>query len=110
MSKQEKRINLLEEKIRQLEIYHFTKCPPNKVKIVDRLIRKYSFRLQHLNALYLQENKMISVKLYTATVKHDKGIATIRVAAQNKKEAKEIIMQNEGCPARAILKIEKGIK
>jgi len=51
MSKLEYRKNLLEQKIRQLEIYHFTKCPPNKVKIVDRLIRKYSFRLLRLNAL-----------------------------------------------------------
>jgi len=51
MSKLEYRKNLLEQKIRQLEIYHDSRCPGYKLRIVERLMKKYSFRLHRLNCL-----------------------------------------------------------
>lgn len=50
-NKLERRKEILEEKIRQLELYHDSRCPFHKLRIVERLMKKYSFRLQRLNCL-----------------------------------------------------------
>lgn len=51
MSKLEYRKRILEHKIEELEKYHDGKCPFHKLRIVERLMKKYSFRLQRLNCL-----------------------------------------------------------
>lgn len=46
--KQARRLELLEEKIKQLEMYHDTKCPESKKKTVRRLMKFYCKRLAYL--------------------------------------------------------------
>lgn len=40
-----RRVELLEEKIKQLEMYHDGKCPEKKLKTVRKLIKIYCRRL-----------------------------------------------------------------
>jgi len=40
-----RRVELLEEKIKQLELYHDQKCPERKIKIVRKMIKFYCKRL-----------------------------------------------------------------
>lgn len=44
-TKQIRRAELLEEKIKQLEMYHDTRCPESKKKTVRRLMKFYCKRL-----------------------------------------------------------------
>lgn len=44
---------------------------------------------------------------FIVTVKHDKGTARIRTAAQDEAAARKIIMSAEGCPDRAIIKVKE---
>jgi ferredoxin len=48
---------------------------------------------------------MVKIRLYVATVQHDKGTVKIAVPARNKKIARELIMAAEHCPSRAIKEI-----
>jgi len=43
--KQTRRLELLKEKIKQLEMYQDTKMPPSKAKTVKRLIKFYCKKL-----------------------------------------------------------------
>jgi hypothetical protein len=47
------------------------------------------------------------VNTYKVTVKHDKGKIDIIVKATCKKSAIKMIMDNEGCPINAIIKVVK---
>lgn len=40
-----RKVELLEEKIKQLEQYHDSKCPEKKLKIVRKMIKIYCRRL-----------------------------------------------------------------
>lgn len=52
MSKLEYRKHVLEHKIEELEKYHDSPiCPFYKLTIIEKLLKKYSFRLQRLNCL-----------------------------------------------------------
>lgn len=42
---------------------------------------------------------------YKVTVKHDKGKTTFTVSALGEEMAKQIVMDIEGCPANAIVKV-----
>ena len=44
---------------------------------------------------------------YTVTVKHDKGTAKIRVRADSEAKARKRVMDTEGCPACAIVRVTK---
>lgn len=50
---------------------------------------------------------METIKQYKVTLQHDNGIATITVNATSEDSAKNIIMDVERCPLRAILEIEE---
>jgi len=47
----------------------------------------------------------MSIKEYIVMVKHDGGVARIRVAAHGRAGAASRVMQSERCPRRAILSI-----
>lgn len=45
-------------------------------------------------------------KTYIVTVKHDNGVSKIGTCSTSKASAIELIMKAEGCPKRAIVKVE----
>jgi flavoprotein len=47
----------------------------------------------------------IHIKTYIVHVHHDKGEINIQVGAQNKKVARDMVMNFERCPRRAIKKV-----
>ena len=50
---------------------------------------------------------METIKQYKVTLQHDNGIAHITVNATSEDSAKNIIMDVERCPSRAILEVEE---
>ena len=53
------------------------------------------------------EQIMETVKQYKVTLQHDNGIVHITVNATSEDSAKNIIMDVERCPLRAILEVEE---
>ena len=49
--KQIRRVEILQHQIEQLELYHNTKCPSCKLRIVQRLIERFTRRLDILTCL-----------------------------------------------------------
>ena len=50
------------------------------------------------------------MKTYKLTLKHDTGTTDVRLHAKNKEGAIKRIMNLEGCPKRAIIKIKEVLK
>lgn len=49
--KQSRRAKILQHKIEQLELYYNTKCPSNKLPIVQKMIEVFTLRLENLVCL-----------------------------------------------------------
>lgn len=45
-------------------------------------------------------------KSYVVTVKHDNGLSKIGTCSTSKDRAIELVMKAEGCPKRAIVKVD----
>tara|TARA_R100000789_G_scaffold77250_1_gene72528 strand:- start:480 stop:683 length:204 start_codon:yes stop_codon:yes gene_type:complete len=54
-----------------------------------------------------QATKIKAMRIYAITLKHDRGTAYIETTATSSRIAKHKIMEAEGCPERAIVKIER---
>jgi hypothetical protein len=49
----------------------------------------------------------MTVKLYSVTVRHDNGIARLRIAATDETAARVIVMKAEQCPHDAIIRVRE---
>lgn len=49
--KQARRAEILQHKIEQLELYHNTRCPSRKLRLVQRMIEVFTLRLEKLTCL-----------------------------------------------------------